>query len=402
MGLMADINKQLQPGENIVVSLPGSFGEAFVVTDKRALVVRESESTLNVSANVYGYQLSSVTGAEVLSSGTGGYIELKLTEPAAEIDQARIYFPSYDMNTYKAAADYIASVAGNRSQAVDLPTQASTVHGVLEDTVSGTVCPKCGAAVSDRSIFCNACGNQLRVICINCGNSTRAGSSYCESCGQKLMEYVPLCVRCGKRVQRWMAFCPDCGAIQQTHCLQCGAQVITTWKYCASCGRLLGSDQIDPRSAGAAQRRLQQYRDEERFPQREESSKVEPLLSASTVSAEGHNQRGRELFENDDNEGAVKEFEAAVLMDPNNASYHCNLAVAYDECDRDEEAFAEYEKALAISPNDLTALLSLGYMYSEKDDLDEARKVWHKILDIAPDSAEAQEVNENLRRQGEL
>ena len=89
-------------------------------------------------------------------------------------------------------------------------------------------------------------------------------------------------------------------------------------------------------------------------------------------------------------------------MEPENAGYHCNLAVAYDECDRDAEALVEYQKTLQLKPDDLTALLYLGYMYSENDEFDKAQQYWGQILRIAPDSAEAQEVQQNLRHQGEL
>ena len=85
-----------------------------------------------------------------------------------------------------------------------------------------------------------------------------------------------------------------------------------------------------------------------------------------------------------------------------NATYHCNLAVALDEADRDEEALIEYEKTLQLDPNDLTALLSLGYMYNENFEMEKAQEVWQRVLNVAPDSAEAQEVRDNLRHQEEL
>ena len=46
--------------------------------------------------------------------------------------------------------------------------------------------------------------------------------------------------------------------------------------------------------------------------------------------------------------------------------------------------------------------MSIGYMYSEKDEFDKSKEAWDRILQIAPDSAEAQEVQQNLRHQGEL
>ncbi len=92
-----------------------------------------------------------------------------------------------------------------------------------------------------------------------------------------------------------------------------------------------------------------------------EATAAEPAPQAGAVTAEEHNRRGQKSFENDDIEGAIREFESAVKMAPDNPSYHCNLAVAYDENEQDDLALAEYEKTLGIDPDDVTALLSLGY-----------------------------------------
>jgi Flp pilus assembly protein TadD len=120
------------------------------------------------------------------------------------------------------------------------------------------------------------------------------------------------------------------------------------------------------------------------------------------ITAEQHNQRGRELFDSEDLEGAIREFQLAVEADPGNASYHCNLAVAYDEHEQDTEALAEYENTLRLDANDLTALLSLGYMYNENEEVDKAKESWNRVIQIAPDTAEAQEAQTNLDNLGKL
>jgi Flp pilus assembly protein TadD len=146
---------------------------------------------------------------------------------------------------------------------------------------------------------------------------------------------------------------------------------------------------------------------ESRLEQSEISIVTEPAASVEPTGtpqdrAAKHNQKGRELFESGDLEEAISEFKNAIILDPENASYHCNLAIAYDENEQDAEALAEYLKAIALDPNDLQALLSLGYMYSEDDETEKANEVWNRILEIAPASAEAQEVKENMRHQEEL
>lgn len=390
--LLADLNKELVSGETIVISLPGSFGEALVITDRRAIVVRERDSALVPMADVFAYPLSQVTGAVAITSGAGGYIELRLAEPASSPDAARVYFPSQEEAAFKSAADHLSKLPTMQQPQ---PVSASTESGA---SVPGT-CPKCGAKVGDHTAFCSGCGESLLTLCLSCGAPSPIGSKFCAHCGRNMMEFTPACHKCGARILRWMQFCPDCGSNQRPVCVGCGTQVMPDWKHCASCGRLLGSDRIDSCAGRSAQRMVQGLRDQESQRQAPPSPPQAPILDNS---ADSHNKRGTELCDNEDYDGAIHQFQAAIAIDPNKAAYHCNLAVAYDSADRDAEALAEYEKTLQLAPDDLTALLYLGYMYSENDEFDKAQEVWGRILQVAPDSAEAQEVQQNLRHQGEL
>ena len=390
-GLMNDLSKQMLTGETIVLSLPGSFGEALVVSDRRAIVVRERASSLVPMSDVYAYPLGRVTGAMAITSGAGGYIELRLDQPVADPDTARVYFPLTEEARFKAAAEYLS-----KPRAVEEPKPATDVCEPVA-VASASKCPKCGCDVSGDAVYCRRCGVQLRVVCISCGESTPADSVFCEHCGRNILEFQTTCPKCSARIARWMSYCPDCGAIVHSVCVGCGAAVRPDWTYCAMCGRKLGSNRLDPRAAGSAARRMQQLQ------QNESAQDVEPTPTPSAPNtAEEHNKRGRELCEAENFDSAIAEFAAAVAIDPNNAAYHCNLAVAYDECDRDGEALAEYQRTLLLAPNDLTALLYLGYMYSENEQMDKAQDVWGQILRIAPESAEAQEVRQNLQHQGEL
>ena len=411
MLLDAELKKQLVPGENVLVSLPGSFGEAFVLTDKRAIVIRECEgSGASAKCDTHSYPLHAITGAEATASGMGGFIELKLSEAPPSQDAARVYFPSYDLAKFQAAAAFVTQTVA--SAATPTAPAASAVIAPTEAAGSSPACPNCGAAVGRDSVFCGQCGQQLAPICEACGSASPAGSKFCRGCGVEMRDGQTDCPKCGARVQRWFTYCTDCGSILRQSCAACGAVVSEHWRHCANCGRQLGSAYIDPR--GNVARRIQErLRSAEQTREQPISSAIggstpsvqppaaEPKATAADA-ADIHNQRGRELFEDGDTEGAIREFRAAIAADPNNASYHCNLAIAYDDNDQDEEALAEYERTLQLDPNDLTALLSLGYMYNENDQPERAEEYWSKILEIAPDSAEAQEVRENLRHQEEL
>ncbi len=421
MMLDAELKKQLAPGESVEISLPGSFGEALAVTNRRAIVIRDCEGGVNAKCGVHSYPLAMVKGAEATSSGMGGYIELKLSQTPDNQDAARVYFPSYDMAKFKAAAERIGSAALSQAAPEAPAASAQSPAAVPASAAEQATCPNCDARVDAEAVFCGQCGMQIRARCATCGGSSPMGSAFCESCGVKFEEFHTECHKCGTRVSRWQTYCTECGSILQQACAACGASVIDSWKYCPNCGRQLGSRSIDMRSNFA--RRLRERaatETDQGEPAAQSTSTImgstptverppaptpQPAAAApaqQAAPAEQHNQRGRQLFDDGDLEGAIREFQSAVSLEPRNASFHCNLAIAYDENGQDDEALAEYERTLQLDPNDLTALLSLGYMYNENDQPDKAEEVWNRILEVAPHSAEAQEVQENLRHQEEL
>jgi Flp pilus assembly protein TadD len=138
--------------------------------------------------------------------------------------------------------------------------------------------------------------------------------------------------------------------------------------------------------------------------------RTEQPSQASTATAElqtespaaKYNAKGAELFEQEQVQEAIEEFRRAIALDPNNASYHCNLAVAYDEVDQDDDARREYERALELNSTEPTALLYLGYLLNEHDAAEQAAALWSRLMESAPGTPEAEEAAQNLRAQQEL
>lgn len=392
--LQEELAKQLVPGESVTVSLPGSFGEAFAVTNNRAIIIRECDT--GRECRVHAYLLASVKGARASSSATGGFIELELDEPPADVDQARVYFPAQDLPVFQRAAEFVSKQAADRAATRRASAAVSSSCEEVSDTHRAPRCPQCDAVLDQFAVFCGQCGYQARMLCVQCGSASPTASKFCTSCGRMLQEFSATCRKCGARISRWMHFCTECGSITGETCASCGAHVAEGWKYCPTCGRRLGSGYVNPRTVVAS--RIQSRLEEEPEPTEPRSEPDVASAAPADISniAALHNHRGRELFEQEDIEGAIREFRAAVALEPGNASYHCNLAVALDENDQDAEALTEYENTLRLDPNDLTALLSLGYMYSENEEMDRARKAWNRVIEIAPDSAEAQEARTNL------
>jgi len=91
-----------------------------------------------------------------------------------------------------------------------------------------------------------------------------------------------------------------------------------------------------------------------------------------------------------------------VGLDPRNATFHCNLAVAFGESGLDDEAFSEYQRTLSLNPANVTALVNLGYLYSERERYEEARDCWERAVRAAPDSSEAAEARASLQNLEQL
>ncbi|OFX15848.1 MAG: hypothetical protein A2Z18_09850 [Armatimonadetes bacterium RBG_16_58_9] len=391
ISLDREMEKALSAGETVLVSLPGSFGEALVITDRRALIIRERDTGSDF--DVHSRSLTGVTGAEAKPSRTGGCFELALREAPQNPEHARVYFPTYEMKKFQAAADYLKALIASQPEPSEPAAPGSEARFPAKPA-----CPQCSTLLSERDKFCPNCGRHILAICSTCYAGSPPGSEYCAWCGSKMVEFDPICDKCGGRVYWGSTFCTDCGSLIARRCAACGSMLVPGWRYCTGCGRELGSDKVDVGAARAMHSRLRDAR--ESMTGSGEDSEIEPLTSPRTVSpAEQHNIRGREMFDSEQLESAITEFEEAVRLEPTNASYRCNLAVAYDEADRDEDALEEYTEALKLDPNDVTALLSLGYLYSEKEDIENAKATWSRILVIAPDSAEAQEARENIRNQ---
>lgn len=400
MGLRDELKKHLTPNEEVLVSLPGSFGEALIVTDRRAIVIRERDTGASGVYDVFSYGFGKIKSAQAVPTGTGGYIEFDLGD-ATDPEQRRVYFPSYELSKFQSAVDYVKARLSEPA-----PVAAPTPSPEAAAPAVEGACPGCGSAVSKGDVFCAHCGRQLLAICFACNQSSPLDAEHCTNCGAELVDFHPECPRCAARIQNWMSFCPACGSALGARCAACGVRIVPDWKHCANCGRLIGSESLDASAARSLQRRLQNMREVESQPNQPVSTVPEPEPEAApagdTSAAKTHNARGQQHFENDELEEAVKEFETAVLLEPNNPTYHCNLAVALDEADMDDEALVEYEKTLELDPDDLTALLSLGYMYNENSEPEKAQRVWSRILVLSPDSAEAQEVRDNLRHQEQL
>lgn len=113
-----------------------------------------------------------------------------------------------------------------------------------------------------------------------------------------------------------------------------------------------------------------------------------PQLSGNDAQAgaKDHVERGRKLYAQGDLDGSIREYRAAVRLDPGVAAAHYLLGLALGYKDDTEGEISEYRAALRINPNIADAHLWLGEALDrKKDDLDGAISEYRAALSIYPD-----------------
>ena len=90
-----------------------------------------------------------------------------------------------------------------------------------------------------------------------------------------------------------------------------------------------------------------------------------------------------------DLEDALKEFQVALQLRPNEPELHEALGELYVENHKDDDAQSELEKALALDPSRTHALYLVGRLYVQKRDNEKALPYLQRALRLQPDLAEA-------------
>ena len=346
------LKKALMPGEEVMISINGSFGEAIAVTDKRAIIIRES-TTIGAKSQdqVFPHNLADVEAVTMSASDVGGQLILEVAPheggrvPAVE--KRMVAFPVASFDLFEKAGAEIEKMA---KSARENPKEEATSAGTPAEA-DALACASCGAAVRRSHLFCTTCGRQLWTLCAGCG-----------------------------------------------------APIDEGWRHCAMCGRDLSGEQADPR---AIRRVMAIHERETAAAAREGEAPAAPSTPAEPASPttsgaivddspEQINRTGVEYYERGELEQAIAAFRRAIELSPNVGKFRTNLGVAYADEGMIDEAKAAYDAALKINPNDTSALLYLGGLWAEEEDYDRAKELWQKVLELAPNTPEAREARDNL------
>jgi tetratricopeptide (TPR) repeat protein/tRNA A-37 threonylcarbamoyl transferase component Bud32 len=113
------------------------------------------------------------------------------------------------------------------------------------------------------------------------------------------------------------------------------------------------------------------------------------VLRINPDDAEAHCYLGVAHAQQGQLDEAIREFHAALRINPNYAKAHSYLGLAYYQQARLDEAIREHQAALRINPNLADAHLNLGAAYTQQGRLDEAIREYQVALRINLDYAEA-------------
>jgi len=111
--------------------------------------------------------------------------------------------------------------------------------------------------------------------------------------------------------------------------------------------------------------------------------------------AEAHFKMGIAYLGTEDDYLAVKEFQKAIEINPNDDRFYYALSTFYVKKNRLKDAKENIKKALELNPNESEYLNTYASILASEEKLDEAIVIWEKVLDD-PSYPFADRVNYNI------
>jgi tetratricopeptide (TPR) repeat protein len=115
--------------------------------------------------------------------------------------------------------------------------------------------------------------------------------------------------------------------------------------------------------------------------------KVKPKIEPSAQQPEGNFENGLKLFQDDQYDKALLEFQNIIDVDANNAEATYFLGLTYFKLEDHEKAIPLFKKALELDPEFKESYLSLGISYYKNKSYDLALNALSKALEANPKDA---------------
>jgi len=108
-------------------------------------------------------------------------------------------------------------------------------------------------------------------------------------------------------------------------------------------------------------------------------------------NAQPRTQLANLYFDADRYEEAIKWYDEALALAPNDVNVITDLGVCYYYTNRPDKALELFNRSLKLDPKHTKTLLNVGIVKAfGKQDLQGASEAWQEVLKIAPNSPEAQ------------
>lgn len=121
----------------------------------------------------------------------------------------------------------------------------------------------------------------------------------------------------------------------------------------------------------------------------EKNKHPKKLHSQISDNPDTHYNLGIILDERGQLTDAIKEYEKAIDLMPNDVESHYNLGIIFYKLKQFEKAIKEFETVIQINPNDADSHYYLGNILCEMNKVDDAEKEYHLTIKIDKNHAEA-------------
>jgi len=118
---------------------------------------------------------------------------------------------------------------------------------------------------------------------------------------------------------------------------------------------------------------------------------LKSVASREASNATPRIELGNLYFDAERFEDAIKWYEEATKLAPNDVNLHTDLGVSYYYVNQPDKALEQFNRSLQLDPKHAKTLLNLGIVKAfGKQDLQGATDAWEQVIKLAPDSPEGQ------------
>jgi tetratricopeptide (TPR) repeat protein len=123
--------------------------------------------------------------------------------------------------------------------------------------------------------------------------------------------------------------------------------------------------------------------------------------ASSAATADEWKELGNIYFDTDQPEQAIKAYERALALHPDDADTLNDLGAMYRQTGDFERALSNFEKAYAKDPGNLESLYNSGYVYAfDLNNTSKALVIWRRYLELDQKSEAARQVQSFIDRYG--